>query len=366
MSECGAEVQEAAKKFLEGAAARVFDRYSEAPHQADSGLAEKFLKTPLDRITSNEDPLSLVSRVGGRAQIKLNHKALVSIKDYLGQQGQVEGRRLLDHFADPPFGWSKDTTRYLLAAAFLGGEIKLRIAGVDHVVKNDDTLAAFSSNRAIGPVGIALRQERPDPEALFRASDRLRDLTGENILPLEDEIATAAKKHFPAYQAVFGPLAVELRSLGLDSADQVDRAENLASDLTEVVSGDGSDAVNRLGGVESPLYESLVWARKLKKALDNGLRANLSHLKRLRQEIGDLPDFGIPARLKASAAETLASVADILGRESFFEESAALGSALHELDKLVAEATCESCSSTNRSCVTRNWLVGKSLPTGRI
>jgi hypothetical protein len=339
VSERDADVLEAAKGFLADAAGRVFDRYAEAAHQADSALAEKFLKTPLDRVTTNEDPLTLVSRAGGRAQIKTDHKAIVSIKDYLGQSGQVEGRRLLDYFAAPPFGWSKDTTRYLLAAAFLGGEIKLRIAGGDHVVKNDETLAAYASNRAIGAVGIALRQERPDPEALVRASDRLRDLTGEDILPLEDEIAAAAKKHFPSYQAAFGPLAVELRSLGLDSADQADRAENLANDLTEVVSGDGSDAVKRIGGVDSSLYESLVWARMLKTALDNGLRLKLSHLKRLRQEIGDLPDSGIPAKLKASSAEALASVTDILGRESFFEELAALGTASSELDKLVAATT---------------------------
>ena len=340
-SECGGDVLEAARKFLEGAAAQVFVRYIEAPHQADSALAEKFLKTPLDRITSNDDPLGLVSRSGGQAQIKTDHKALTSIKDFLGQQGQVEGRRILDHFAAPGFGWSKDTCRYLLAAAFLGGEIKMRVAGVDHVVKNDDTLSAFSSNRAIGPVGIALRQERPDPEALVRARDRLRNLTGENILPLEDEIATAAKRYFPTYQATFGSLTIELDSLGLESADQVDRAENLISDLTEVVSGDGSDAVKRLGGVDSPLYDSLMWARKLKKALDNGLRTNLSHLKRLRQEISDLPDSGIPAQLKTSAVESLASVTDILRRESFFEEVASLGTVSNELDKLVAGATAD-------------------------
>lgn len=347
-SECGGDVLEAARKFLEGAAAQVFNRYSEAPHQAGSALAEKFLKTPLDQITSNGDPLGLVSRSGGQAQIKTDHKALTSIKDFLGQQGQVEGRRILDHFAAPSFGWSKDTCRYLLAAAFLGGEIKMRVAGVDHVVKNDDTLAAFSSNRAIGPVGIALRQERPDPEALMRASDRLRDLTGENILLLEDEIATAAKNHFLTYQAAFSPLAVELRSLGLASADQTERAENLVNDLTEVVSGDGSDAVARLGSPDSPLYESLRWARKLKKALDNGLRTNLSNLKRLRQEISDLPDSGIPAKLKASAAETLASVTDILRRESFFEEAASLGTAEKALDKFVSGATADLTQQQKR------------------
>ncbi len=339
VTNCGPDVQQAAKNFLADAAGRVFDRYGEAAHQADSNLAEKFLKTQMDRITTNEDPLSVVSRIGGRAQIKADHKAIVSIKDYLGQQGQVEGRRLLERFADPPFGWSKDTTRYLLAAAFLAGEIKMRIAGHDHVVKNDETLAAFASNKALGAVGIALRQERPDPESLIRASDRLRDLTGENVLPLEDEIATTAKKHFPAYQSTFGPLAVDLRSLGLNDAGLVDKAENLANDLTEVVSGDGSDAVNRLGGVDSPLYDSLVWARRLKKSLDNGLREQLVHLKRLRLEIGALPDSGLPAKLKSDAAEHLATITDILGRESFFEETAILGTSASELDNLVAATT---------------------------
>jgi hypothetical protein len=259
VAERGQDVLEAARSFLSDAAGRVFNRYAEAAHQADSALTEKFLKTPIDRVTAGEDPLSLVRRTGGHAQIRTDHKALVSIKDYLGQIGQVEGRRLLDHFSDPPFGWSKDTTRYLLAGAFLGGEIKLRIAGQNHVVKNDDTLAALGSNRAIGAVGISLRLERPDPDALVRAGDRLRDLSGENTLPLEAEISLSAKKYFPTYQAAFGPLAFELRSLGLASSGQAERAENLASDLTEVVSGDGSDAVSRLGGVDSPLYDSLAW-----------------------------------------------------------------------------------------------------------
>ena len=118
VSECGADVLEAAKSFLAETAVRVFDRYPEAAHQADFILAEKFLKTPLDQITTNEDPLTIVSRVGGRAQIKTDHKAILSIRDYLGQSGQVEGRRLLEHFASPPFGWSKDTTRYLLGCRF--------------------------------------------------------------------------------------------------------------------------------------------------------------------------------------------------------------------------------------------------------
>jgi hypothetical protein len=80
------------------------------------------------RVTSTEDPLQTVTHAGGRAQIRSDRKALVSIKDYLGETGQVEGRRLLEHFNEPPFGWSKDTTRYLLAALFVVMDVKFRIA----------------------------------------------------------------------------------------------------------------------------------------------------------------------------------------------------------------------------------------------
>jgi len=336
----GTDVLDASKTFLVDAAAKIFDRYAEAPLQADAILAEKFLTTPLDRITSKEDPLGLVTRTGGKPQVKTDHKAIVSVVDYLGQNGQVEGRRLLDHFSAPPFGWSKDTIRYLLAAAYLGGEIKLRIAGKDHQVKSDESQAAFATNKAFGPVGVSLREERVDPEALMRASDRLRDLTGENVLPLEDEVAAAAKKQLPLFQAAFGPLAAELRSYDL-APDHAEKLENLATDLAEILSGDGSDAVKRLGGPESPLCTSLLWARKLKKALDKGLRIQLSHIARLRRELDDLPNSGLPAKLKEAAADSLATIDDILKRESFFDDTASLGTASAEIDKLVTHTVSD-------------------------
>jgi hypothetical protein len=330
---CGGNLGDAAKEFLSTCAEKVFDRYSEAPHQADSALAEKFLTTPLDRITSREDPLGLVTRAGGKTQIKTDHKALISITDFLGEP--VEGRRALEHFSSPPFGWSKDTTRYLLAAAFLGQLIKLRISGTDHQIKSDDSLAAFASNKAFGAVGVSLREVPPDPGALLRASERLRDLSGEDILPLENEIATAAKKHFPHYQSAFGPLAVELRGLGLPE-DCATRAEELVNDLTEVVSGDGSDAVSRLGSLASPLHDNLLWARNLKKALSNGLRQQLSHAQRLQRDIGGLPDSGLPGELRTAAQESLDAIQDILKRDSFFTEGAALAGQNSALDALIA------------------------------
>lgn len=332
----GADVLAAAGAFLGDAAARVFDKYSEAAHEGNSGLAEKFLTTPLDRITSKEDPLGLVTRAGGQPQIKTDHRAIVSITDYLGQSGQTEGRRLLDNFAAAPFGWSKETILYLIAAAFLGGAIKLRIAGQDHQVKSDESLRAFSSTREFGAVGVSLRDEKPDPDALLKSSNRLRDLTGENVMPLEDEVAALTKRHFPLFQTEFGPLSNELTNLGLPP-ERSERAESLMADLAEVVRGDGSDAVKRLGGQDSPLHQNLMWARSVKKALDNGLRDQLRQLKRLRDETQALPDSGIPGKLKTDAEGPLEAIDESLRKENFFEEGVALAQQQTLLDQLIVQ-----------------------------
>lgn len=326
---------EACRGFLSRTAERVFEKYSEASLQAEAGLAEKFLSTPLDRITSADDPLNLISRVGGRPNIKADHKALVSLKEYLNTNGQVEGRKLLENFSEPPFGWSKDTTRYLLAALLISSDIKLRISGQEHSVKNDETLQVFSSNRAFSVVGLSLREGRPDPAALGRASDRIRDLTGEDVHPLEDAVCAAVKKHFPAFQQGFAGLVSDLKHLNLPGAE---KAEELTDDLANILQGDGSAAIVPLGAEDSRLFESLQWAKQVQKAFRNGLKKIISDLQISQQAIHQLPNFGAPGNLRLAAKERLEEVQDILGKDSFYDQASVLAQAKTELDKQVAES----------------------------
>src|SRR2546430_6718084 len=55
VSEIDANLGDASRLYLGTAAGRVFDRYSEAPVQAESGAAEKFLKTPLAQVKATDD-----------------------------------------------------------------------------------------------------------------------------------------------------------------------------------------------------------------------------------------------------------------------------------------------------------------------
>jgi hypothetical protein len=245
----------AAKKYLADAAGQIFDRYHEAPERAPTDLAEKFLRAAsanLRSVSSQLDPLGLVKVSGTSASIDTAHKALVSIRDHIERTGTIEGKRLLEVFSGPRFGWSPDTTRYLVAALLIAGEIKFKVSGREVTVVGQQAIDALKTNNSFRSVGVSLRQDRPSMDVLVKAAERLTELAGEQVLPLEAEISKAAQRFLPRLQQRLAPLEEKLASLSLPGADVVQSANRQIADL---LLSDGSDAPQRFGAEESPLYD---------------------------------------------------------------------------------------------------------------
>lgn len=334
VSALNADLLEAAKKLLADVAEQVFDRYAEAPVRASTDAAEKFLKIANPAaITSALDPLGLVQTVAGRASFKTDHKAMVSIRDTIDKSGHVDGKRLLDHFSSDPFGWSPDTTRYILAAMLMAGEIKLKVSGREVTAAGQQAIDALKTNNAFRQIGVALRDERPSIETLGRASERLTELVGDTVIPLEQEISKAAARHFPRFQHDYAPLAEKLSGLGLAGSDRV---RTLNQDIADVLSTDASDAPQRLGAETSSLYDSLKWAGEVKRALDKGLDT-LRELQAHRRDIEALPGTGVPGNLRRELAEDLDTLAARLGQEDFYRHIADFNSLLTHLQGRVRD-----------------------------
>ena len=260
---------------------------------------------------------------------------MVSIRDYIDKRGTVDGKRLLDDFSSDPFGWSPDTTRYILAAMLMGGEIKLKVSGREVTAAGQQAIDALKTNNSFKPIGVALRDERPSIEALGRAAERLTELVGDMVIPLEQEVSKAAAKHFPRFQHDYGSLAEKLSGLGLAGSDRV-RALN--QDIADVLFTDASDAPQRLGAETSAIYDNLKWALEVKRALDNGLDTTLRELQAHRREIEALPDTGVPGNLRREAAEDLVALSERLGREDFFKHAPDFNSQLTHLKGRVRDA----------------------------
>jgi hypothetical protein len=329
----------AANKQLDGAAEEVFEKYSEAAIQAEGALAERLLKTNnLAQIASRDNPLGLVKTVAGKTSIDTAHAAAVSLRDYLDRNGTVDGRKLLDDFFGAPYGWSKDTTRYIIAALLIGGEVKLRVGGADVLVGGDAAIEALKNNNSFNKAGVALRDSRPSLEAMTRAIDRLLELTGDVVVPVEGDIAKAVTKHFPVFQRDYAALSTKLDNLDLAG---VDRAESIQDSVTEILRGDASDATTWLGGEQCPLYDDLLWARSVHKAFKNGIDAIISDLKRHCDEIAALPDFGVTGKLLADTATSCVEAAEFISREDFHAVMPDLQNRLKSL-QIAVENTVET------------------------
>jgi hypothetical protein len=329
------QVAEAAKKTLETAANRIFDRYAEAPIRAEMGLAETFLRAFPAGIRSANDPLSLVSTQGGRPTIHVAQRAIVSIRDYIDRTGTIEGKRLQDHFGDPPFGWSPDTVRYLVAAMLVAGELKLKVSGREVTTAGQQAIDALKTNTAFKAVGLSLRDERPSNEMLARAAERLSELVGDTVFPLEQEISKAAIKHLPRFQQDYAPLSEKLASLGIAGKE---RLETLSRDITDTLYTDASDAPQRFGASESALYSNLKWAGQVKQALDNGMEATVRALQEHRRDIERLPATGTPGGLKRDLAEDLRLFQQRLESETFPEYGAEFSMLLTTIKNKVRDA----------------------------
>ena len=326
VSALSVDLLESAKKFLKDVAEQVFDRYVEAPVRTPTNTAEKLLRVANPAaISSILDPLGLVQTVAGRATIRTDHKAMISIRDYIDKRGTVDGKRLLDDFNRDPFGWSPDTTRYILAAMLTGGELKLKVSGRTVTAAGQQAIDALKTNNSFKSIGVALRDERPSNETLARAAERLTELVGDTVIPLEQEIGKAAAKHFPRFQHDYGSLGEKLSGLGLAGRDRV---QAMSKELAVVLFTDGSDATQRLGAEDSALFENLKWALEAKSSLDSGLAATLRELQSHRQDIEALPDTGAPGELRNALREDLLALTDLLKKDDFFSHIADFNSLL--------------------------------------
>jgi hypothetical protein len=326
----------ACKKHLAEAAERVFDRYPEAAERAGTDLAEKFLRAPsLRAISSALDPLGLVQVNGGSPSIKTDHKGLVSIKDFIERNGTVEGKKLLDVFSGAPFGWSQDTIRYMLAALLVAGEVKLKVSGRVVTVTGQQAIDALKNNNSFKSAGVAMRDDRPSMEVLGRAAERLTDLSGDQVVPLEEDIGKAAQKLLPSLQHQLAPLAERLQTLGLPGVETVRSANQQIADM---LLSDASDAPQRFGAEQSPLYDALKWAIAAKLAFDHGIAETVKALRSLQRGVDELPNTGAPKELRDAAGEDLVAVADILSQDDFFKRKADLNTRKTTIESRVAEA----------------------------
>lgn len=330
----GKKFRESANGKLKEVAEKVYEKYKQAPIIIGGSDAEKMLVYPdLKLLPQTLNHFDLIKSDGS---INLDKDAIKSIREFIIRENQVEGKKLLEHFEKAPYGWSKDTTRYLVSAMFIASDIKLRISGQDVKVKGPKALESLKNVNGFNKIAVSAYQnsEKPSMEMLTKSVQRLAQLTGEQVAPLQDKIAEVVRRHFPEFQTKYSAIKTKLEYLALPGQE---KAQEVQDGIAEVLKGEGSDAAFRLGKPESDLYDNLIWIGSVYKGFKVGMESSFREAKTLKENIEALPDSGIPKELKENSRNDFEIIADIINDDAFFNRVADLKDAISNVKTLCSD-----------------------------
>lgn len=342
----GNKLRDAVNSKLKSIAEKVFDKYAQAPLTIPSSDAEKLLK--FHDLRSLPNVLNHFDIVKSDGSINLKYDAIVSIQEYIDKEEHVEGRKLLEVFDAARFGWSKDTTRFLIALMFIASDIKLRIAGEDIKVKGPKAIEALKNANGFNKIGISRydKQDRPSMEMLSLSVKRLAELTGESIAPLQDKIAEVVRRHFPAFQTKYSAVKTELENLNLPG---VQTAIDVQDGIEEVLKGEGSDAAFRLGKPDSDLYDNLVWIKTVHQTFEKGVKKIFKKAIDLKVSVDNLPDSGIPKELKDATQSHFDTVKEVMESDDFVNKIPDLKDAISSIENLISDYCDKLLNSENKN-----------------
>jgi len=323
--EAGDTLDAAVRTILSKAVQEIFPHFHLAPIRPSTDEAAKFLGVErMDRITKDLDPLGLVIKSKGAPRVDTSAPVLSEVvrvfkmKSVESGSGRLQGSYLQDLFSSPPYGWTKDTVRYLFAALLRAGDIEFHIPGVGGPIRTAGPQAvdAVKSTVSFNRIGISSRDAKLPPESLDRAARRLESLFGEEVLPLEDHISRSVRLHVPDILEKIGSLPDRLRLLGLPGED---KARRLLADAADLMKGDAGGAASILGGVVCPLPDEIVWAKSVFESLASGAESDVRKARSTLDSSADLEHLFPGSITDLLSPVDRAAAEEVLASDRFFE-----------------------------------------------
>jgi len=323
--EAGETPATAVRNILSSAVKEVFPHFHLAPVRPSTDAAAKFLGVErMDRITKDLDPLGLVTKRRGAPRIDTSTPVLAEVlrvfqaKSAESGSGRLQGSYLQDVFSAPPYGWTKDTVRYLFAALLRAGEIEFHVPGAEGAVRTagPKAVGGVKNTVAFNRIGISPRDAKLPPEALDRAARRLETLFGDEVLPLEDHISRSVRRNVPDLLEKLGALPDRLRLLGLPGESRVRR---LSADAADLLKGDAGGAGAVLGGVECSLPDEITWAKAVFEALETGAEADVCKARTVLDSAADLERLFPGSTTDLLGPEDTEAAEEVLSSDRFHE-----------------------------------------------
>ena len=276
---------------LKGIAEKVFEKYPLASANMKSDCVNKLASFgDVTTIPDSLNPFKIIKKNDGT--IDAAHPALMEIKDFVTSRSEATGQELMTHFESIPYGWAKDTIRYLVALMLKAGSIQLRVSGKDITVFGESAVAAMGNNNAFGKISISLNTDGTltVPELLNAAKILMGVLGAPRTAPVKDQIAQAANKRIKYLMTKWNKLVPHFEHLHLAGLHPLNQAIGYANRILE---SEGGEAAYLLGK-DKECEKTFRYAMELVKCNEQaGFLDRFLHMEKLMDEADNLAPNGI-------------------------------------------------------------------------
>lgn len=224
---------------LKNFAEQVYNKYELAPRNMSGNVVETlFAYDESTTLPASLNPFNIVSDNG---IINTNYPAFADIKDYISANAETSGNHLLEEFSHAPYGWSKDTIRYLVALMLKAGMLVVRSGAQSFKMLTKNSSEAMKNNSLFSKLGLSLNIDaKLTPAEVMEAMKALKELYNPaGLTPIIPNIVKASLKVANAQKAKVEQLKQTFQTLNMAGVDRVRRAANY---LDTIIEHEGQDA----------------------------------------------------------------------------------------------------------------------------
>lgn len=272
---------------LKSIAEKVFEKYPLASANMKSNCVTQLSSyQDIRTIPASLNPLGIIKTSDG--SIDATNKAIAEVKDFIAFRNEATGQEVITHFEKDPYGWSKDTIRYVVALMLKANVIQIRVAGKDITVFGETAVSAMDTTNSFNKISISLNTDGAlTPQELLKAAQCLASLfNSPRIAPVKDAIAKEALGKMKYYQPRFNSLLQPFENLRLAGSMTLRAASNYAQ---RIIDTEGGEAAYLLGK-DSDCQKAFRYAMDIMKCNQQAsLLDHLKHINHLTREVKNLP-----------------------------------------------------------------------------
>ncbi len=338
------------QKIITQAVNDTYYKYKEADQPVSTDHAEKFLKASinLNTIDSTLDPLNLVDKSTGDAEINNGRACILSIKDYLQNSGRIDADTLTKTFRNPPYYWSLDTLRYIIAAMLVGGQIEIHHNSNTITIVNDECLNIFKSNNVFRKCSLNLKNTEITNDQKRIAKDNLVFLTGRDVVQTNQKIADTAITYVKEIQAEIPVYVNKLISIKIKKDEEF---EKLKTYINQIIENPEVTSIQFFGSNNAKALELFKWIKKVKDNLVENCIQSFNNIHSKFLFINNIPNTDALNELKSEIKDLEKEFEKEKDAKNFWEID------LKELDQKIDESVSKSCKIIN---LKNNELINKN------